>query len=149
MTLSHAPSGESSIGSNRRRRTSKSPCARRANLSARTESLGESDGGDASIAERSSVGCTFATLCMSDGIVAATMSADKVSGIESYHPRAVNNVFPLYFLRGGRRHAVRDAIIALRRGVGPLANALDSAVFQAAVVQNTGAANNQILQIAN
>jgi len=30
-----------------------------------------------------------------------------------------------------------------------LANALDSAVFQAAVVQNTGAANNQILQIAN
>jgi hypothetical protein len=37
---------------------------------------------------------------MSAGIVAATMSADKVSGIESYHPRAVRNVFPLCVMRG-------------------------------------------------
>lgn len=46
---------------------------------------------------------------MSAGIVAATMSADKVSGIESYHPRAVKRV-SAFLSRGGRRHAVHDAI---------------------------------------
>src|SRR5437764_9548021 len=88
---------------------------------------------------------------MSAGIVAATMSADSVSGIESYHPQAVKNVFPLFSDEGGRHHAVCDDILAATPGLGPLANAPASesviAVFAQFYITVSGDASSAIREV--